>query len=173
MSQASHSIIECAAQSVALTANISALAYDFRSHPDVANALKTYTSIVLTRVSIVAWQTETSAPASTAAYLPFIYRVGVTPRGVVTDSISTMPHLQTFVSKPAEIAVAQFSWGEGGLPFPPGIQLDLRSAEIVSNWPNFLLAQNNLKADSTKTILQCQLNFTVSASGVGFGAATS
>jgi hypothetical protein len=151
-------------QTAALCANAAGIVYDFRAHESVVSALANFTSVVLTEVSVTAWQTYTPDPNAKAKYLPWVFRLGIAPRGMVVTSVAEIPHLLTFTSQPNSIA--SYS---GTLPLPVGIQYDLRSAEVVSNWPQFYIGHNNPADADTGTIARAQLTFSVVCSGTGYG----
>jgi len=122
--------------------------YDFRNHPNVEWGLKFFLSAVVTKVNVDVQQTRGFSATTTApVYLPS-YRIGIVPRGTSARNgsnqsvVSNIPRLVNYSLKMHGSEMSA-TWGVGGLPFPPGIQLDLKPVEFRTNYASFFIARNS------------------------------
>lgn len=173
--------IDLAFQTDVLKSDNNGLFLSFRSHPRVASLLGIYASVVIVSVRAYVWQASVFAANEDGAKISLV-RFGVAPRGTslgvkdskgnVTSYAPFLPSLRSFATTPNQTTTVECAWGEGGTPFPPGIQLDLGAVEIRHNYPEFLLANAGVvtKKELSTELAQAQLDFTVHCSGQNFGA---
>jgi len=146
--------------------------YQFRDHPEVAWALRHFSSVRLERVSVVVFQSSTSQPAAgdrASSLSTNFVRYGLVPRNLPlpTDnehSLSYVPHLITAPWTVVESGATTHAWGPSGTPFPPGLELDF--AVIENRFPYIALVVGS----TSKLSFHVQLDFLISCSGQKFGA---
>jgi len=79
-----------------------------------------------------------------------------------------------FFTSAGDASRLDFSFGPGGLPFPPGIQTNFRDIEVTHNYVEFFVGQvNPLPVTSKlkdKYVIGLQLDFVIAVSGENFGS---
>jgi len=159
--------------------------YNFKSHPTVVTFLSLFQYVNLVAVEVTLTQSSVvCAPSGAKDSPPAItsrFRSGIVPRGLVpyegpSKAITGMktgsiPHLHMFQTS-TNLATSQvLRFGAGGIPFPPGVQLDLRAVEIRGKYACFGLYPMALPvAGAASSLIKVQLDFVVSYSTPGFGA---
>ncbi len=167
-------VFDCAAPVGNLTGKSAAIVYTFRSHPRIKELLKIFSSVVLIKATVYVYQANVSAPEEGSATQVRTVRFGITPRGVTTSSGGTnvvgyIPNLTNLALFSASPASASVTFGQGGVPFPPGLQLDFRDLETRFNYAEFFLGSPQ-QGDGDDSIASAQISFTVQCSGSNFGS---
>lgn len=149
--------------------------YSLRSHPRVETLLTIFSSVVVSSVRVYISQSTVLAADTTDPTTTRLIRYGVAPRGIVTHSedsgvVGYIPSLESVTLSSAVPATASCIWGVGGVPFPPGLQLDLRAVELRHNYVEVLLANCDAVAGDDRSLFVAQVDFTVQCSGQNFGA---
>jgi len=173
--------IPCAVQACDLSGNTRAASYSFASHPSVAAALRIFAFVELTQIRAYVFQTRILAASSTG-YTPYHMRFGPAPRALPASSgtgksaigvVDRIPTLRSIVSSPVVGTTATFLWTPNGsadsLPFPPGVQTDLRPLETRFNYIEFFAGFTN-PSDEEKSIFAIQLDFTIACRGSNFAS---
>jgi len=145
-----------------------------RSHPRVKTLLSLFSVVEVVTVRVFVWQRRVFS-SSEKGTMTHLIRFGVVPRAVVTEVKSTnvahyLPYMRTMATSTNVGATAEAVFGDGGVPFPPGLQLDLRAVETRHNYPEVLLVNTNKNQDASFELCQAQLDITVRCSGQNFGA---
>jgi len=168
-------VISCASPGVQLGATAVSSVMSFRNHPRVIVANQLFSSVILSRVVLNVAQLE--APDASADYTRFFFRFGVVPRGISAVDPATrasvvayMPHMHNFATNHSPVD-ASVTFGDGGLPFPPGIQLDLRAAEVVNNYAEAFIGFSSVTvATGSPALVVMSVEFDISCSSQGFGS---
>jgi hypothetical protein len=162
--------------------------YDPRAHDLVATDLKRFAYVVLKTVTITIVQTKVSGVAYDELTDAFPLKVGVMPRGLCTwytaadpstkakvidweqtrKLVGRVPHLRMMVLNTTVATIASFTWGDGGIPFPPGVQLDLKAGELRFPYAQFVVASLNANG-SGKATGTVSIEFECECSGANFG----
>jgi len=184
--------LELAVQTPELFSDDNGIPAVLRQHPRIAQLLSIYSSVVLVSVRAYVWQTSVFS-SSAEAHRPALIRFGIVPRGITLQGIDAkgttqtltpfIPSLRCFATTVNQTATAEAVWGEGGSPFPPGLQLDLAAVEVRHHYPEFLLANAGAmtrkatkeqvkKCETADRIgyAQAQLDVVVECTGQNFGA---
>jgi len=164
--------ITCATSTTALPGSARSVAHDFRSHPRVAAALSLFSVVKLVRVEAYIFQSTVRSAGSSSVNNVALVRFGLGPRGLDTtpEAMSYIPHMKNMVCGTQVASSASLAFGEGGDPFPPGLQLDLRAAEVRHRYPRFWLLNPSVTAANTWALVHAQLHFVIECSGENFGA---
>lgn len=183
-------MVELAGHARDLAADNNGVFYSFRAHPKLSILKNMFSKIEL--VSVRAFVYQALVPSQTdGAVVTRRVRFGLAPRGTAlsaqdTNVVDYIPHLTDMVLLPNECASTTVVFGQGGIPFPPGMELDFRTIETRFNFAEFLLCQPRpdvrsptaSSASSTKgkdkssdsdVILSAQLTFTIRCSGENYG----
>jgi len=147
----------------------------FSAHPRTQQAKGLFRVVALESVTITVRQFN--MVDSTDGVPRDFLRFGVVPRDTVfiepsskSNCVSYIPHLVDFATStvPTDLVV---KFGNGGLPFPPGLQLDLKSAEITDKHPVVFIGNIDTEPNQKKTrrIASMKLDFVLHCSGEGFG----
>jgi len=168
-------LIPCSSPAAELDLSTVGFVTSFRNHPQVVAASRLFSSVVLKSVSITIAQL--TIPSSDEAYTRLFTKFGIIPRdtnfvdpATKSSVVSYLPHLKSFATSlnPIDLTV---TWGDGGIPFPPGLQLDLRATEMVNNYPVAFFGHTDLNLDKqADSIASMALDFSVECSVQGFGA---
>jgi hypothetical protein len=147
---------------------------NFRNHPQFMAVKSLFASIILKSVTLETFQLV--ARDSTEEFRKVFFKFGVIPRGHVfveknISSVSYVPHLQSFEvshNTPAK----SVTWGNGGQPFPPQIQLQLVTAEIDGTYPVAFIGTDTqlLNPDAKEELVGMRISFVLECSGQAFGA---
>lgn len=127
--------------------------------------------VVSVRVTVFQNDSEPSAESFSGQFFSF----GLVPREtnlLVSNGsgVGFLPHLELFQTTASGGRASQV-WGQGGVPFPPGLQLDLTSAEVSSKRPVVLVGPHVLpEGDDELSVVSFRVEFTMHCSGTGFGA---
>lgn len=168
-------VIYATTPSAKMTGNHYGMGTNFKVHPRCVQAMALFRSVVLSSVTITVRQIDT-IPTNKTVERDF-FRFGITPRDVVfldpatnSNVVEYIPHLIDYATTPNGTDVS-ITFGEGGRPFPPGLQLDLKAAEISDLHPVAFIGncQIDLPNDADP-IVSMKLDFTLKCSGEGFGA---
>jgi len=174
--------LELAVQTPELFSDENGVPAVLRQHPRIAQLLSIYSSVVIVSVRAYVWQTSVFGGSSESAHRPSLIRFGITPRGLTlqakdakgtTQTLTPfIPSLRCFATTINQTATAECSWGQGGVPFPPGLQLDLAAVEVRHHYPEFLLANAGAmtKKEGREGIAQAQLDIVVECTGQNFGS---
>jgi len=115
-------------------------------------------------------------PVDTEVYDRETFSFGLVPRDTChtaagSSVVGYIPHQKLFTTSSSPVD-KEHTWGVGvGSAFPPGMQLELASAEVNSNYPVALLgSHSDAKASSTDSRVALRVEFTIACSTVGFGA---
>lgn len=144
----------------------------FRDHPRVVTLLSVHARVELVSVTIFVSQRNVF-PAESKGTPLHVIRYGLLPAGTVGKSgglgvVSYLPALATMSTNVGSGATSCTTWGRGGLPFPPGLQLDLASVEVRFKYPEVAIANMHV-TDKTHELVVGQIDFTVECSGQGDG----
>jgi hypothetical protein len=189
-------VVELAGHTRDLLADSFGTWYSFRAHPKYATLSKMFAKIDLVSVRAFVYQTTVPGLAEGAVTTRRV-RFGLAPRETTlstndTNVVDFIPHLVDMVLLPNECASTTVTFGEGGIPFPPGMETDFRDVEGRFNFAEFLLCQPRPDARPEKTsssasvkgkapeakaeaksdahpILCAQLTFIVRCSGENYG----
>lgn len=149
--------------------------YSIREHPRVRTFLSVFSIVEIKSVKVFAYQSTVQAASSNGKAV-WPVRFGIVPRGIPLKSgdlniTGLIPHLSAFVCGTNIAATAECTWGEGGLPFPPGLQLDLRALETRHNYPEVLLCKFVLDAAQTEyAVASATLSIELECRGQNFGS---
>jgi len=178
----------CSEAPASIATHQSGIAYNFRAHHRVKQALQmfAYVELVEVRAYVCQARVDGFGPPATGASAPTLsparFRIGLAPRatpssvtptgGILTSVVSSIPHLRTFICAPMTGASAEFVWTQANLP--PGMQLDFRASEIRFNYAEFFVGRLSPLAVAPSSgvgtsDLAIQLDFIVACSGTGFG----
>jgi len=148
------------------------MSYDFRGHPRVVAALSLFSVVKLVSVDAFVFQATVRSAGSSSAGNIRHARYGVAPRGLaLTDvTVPEVPYVRNLVCGTQVASSAALTFGAGGEPFPPGLQLDLRAAEVRHRYPRFWLMNPVVSTTETFDLVHAQLQFVVECSGQNFGA---
>jgi len=173
--------LDLAVQTGELFSDVNALPAVLRQHPRIAQLLSIYSSVTLVSLRAYVFQTSVFAASEDGSRTSLI-RFGLAPRGTTfqakdakgtTQTLTPfIPYLRCFATTVNQTSTAECSWGAGGVPFPPGLQLDFAAVEVRHHYPEFLLA-NAGEINTTEKrigIAQAQLDITVECHGQNFGA---
>jgi len=154
--------------------------YSFRSHALVQTYLKVFAKVELVRVRAFVYQASVQAADPKNAVESRLVRFGLGPRSLTTHSTSgtgnnavvnghvdVIPSLREMLITTMIANSAEYVWGEGGEPFPPGMLTDLRDGEKRFNYVCFYLAQTAIGTTDAK-IAGAQLDFTIRCSEPGY-----
>jgi hypothetical protein len=150
-----------------------------RGIPRIRTLLSLFEKVEVTAVRAFVYQCTQNPLPNNGATIALI-RFGIVPRGTRTDVgktnvVPTIPSLYNITRSFNSTATASVNWGTGGIPFPAGLELDLRSAEVRNNYPEFLIANSHptspAEGDQPDKLFAAQLEVTLKCSGVNFGAA--
>jgi hypothetical protein len=151
--------------------------YSFRAHPRISEFLKIFSFVELRTVKATIYQTSlvSAAVSHDSAYKPRVFRHGVAPRGLDgapggTNIVSDIPNLHTFITSAGMAASQTLVFGDGGMPFPPGVQVDLKAAEIRHSYAEYFVGLVSPITTSDRALIAVQLDFVVECSGMAFGA---
>lgn len=162
----------CSAPLGVLTSDSSELVYSFRNHPQVKMLMKLFASVKLVSVRVYLAQASIGSPDDVAD--SNFVRFGLVPRGTVTvykdtSVVSYLPHLQTMAMDRTVLSATTISLN--GNDFPPGVELDFRSAEVRNNYAEFLVARISPGPKGEKiALIRGQIDFIVECDGQNFGA---
>lgn len=186
--------IPCAGTGGQIQSTDAGIEYNFRGHAMVKHALAVFSIVNLVEVRIFVHQRSifsagtadfsTGAKAVASAIFPHHFRLGVAPNGLVTHTgtgstrasiAHGIPGLRSFMTSSNIGTSATFEFaskpGPGAFPFPPGLQLDLRAAEVRHKWPVVLIANASLDPDAVQyPLAHIQVDFVVECSGSNFGS---
>jgi len=145
-----------------------------RNHPLFKRAVEMFNSVVLTKVVLTISQLV--VPASNAPFNRQFFKFGMVPRDIVfldedtnTGVVAYIPHLFGFSTSGSPQDVVH-TWGQGGTPFPPGLQLEMNVAEINGKYPcAFVGFASQLVSKSTTLVLSMSMEFTIECKGQNFG----
>jgi len=150
-----------------------------RAGSRVSTLLSLFSSVEVVRVKMYVFQRSVKAATELGTYVPEL-RFGLVPRGTPhsiksgdkqVGVVDDIPHLESMVLSTNVPATAQVVWGQGGIPFPPGLQLDLASTELRHRYLNIFLG--NVHPDKGKDFLAAaQVDITYRCSGDNFGLLT-
>lgn len=151
------------------------LELSFRTHPQVVAFTRIYSSVVLSQVKVTVSQLV--LPTTSEDYDRIFLKFGVVPTGVAIRDPATrssvvgyLPHLVQYATGFSGTDLT-ITWGEGGLPFPPGVQLDLAAAEVSAKYAAVLIGDPiTIPRTDTTPIVGVTLDFSVKCSSLGFGA---
>jgi len=168
-------LVPCAAPAAALKLKHGGLTVNFRNHPSFGIYSKVFSSIVLETVTITVCQL--SIPSSDGAYERLFFKYGLFPRDTPflddkrEHSVAAyLPHMKSFATSTNPVD-ATFTWGVGGSPFPPGLQLDLASAEVTNKYPYAFLGHiDSILSKESDLEVSIQVDFNLKCSQQGFGA---
>jgi len=164
--------VYCSAPVYNLIASVNALTVNFKGHPRTVQAMALFDSVVLSSVKITIRQIM--VPDSSDDYVRLFFRFGIVPRDTAfldpasqASVLEYIPHLFDFAtsSVPETMVV---SFGENGVPFPPGLQLDLKAAEVRHKHPEALLG-NCSTGTGANPLVHMKLEWVLKCSGEGFG----
>jgi hypothetical protein len=170
--------------------------YSFKDHDVIEWARRYFLSIELVSVKITLTQTRGFGSTSTSpAFLPN-YRYGIVPAGLPYKNsigeqiVNRQPRLVSYAMNMFGSS-STTTFGSGGLPFPPGIQLDFKPVQFRSNYAevfvghNFDLPTEKVEAEGSTTakpkyktvysvadikeLLHVQVDFVIRCSAPGFG----
>jgi len=141
-------------------------------HVTVANVRSLFHTVELVSVTVTVVQID-SEPAA-ASFTGENFSFGLVPRGTSVkasngSAVGFIPHLELFRTS-AMGTQRSVTWGEGGLPFPPALQLDLTSAEVKSRYPEVIVGPHKLPGSADDDVVSLRVEFVVKCSGSGFGA---
>jgi len=142
---------------------------DFRTVPAVVAVLPLFSKVVLTKVTAFVQQID--LPAAADAYKTHHLRFGIGYRTLnLTDGkfVTAVPHFEDCATSREGLQCTR-TWGVGGLPFPPGVQLDVKAKEDIAEYAKFFLAQPVAVLGSVQ-LARAHVNFTLECSVGGFGA---
>jgi len=185
-------VLPCACPAVSLNLHSASGTYSFKSHPVVTWASSYFLNVELHSVRVSVNQSRGfSATTTSPAILPF-YRYGLVPSGTVVKSndrsICSIPRLVNYqLNMVGSSSTTQF--GDGGLSFPPGLQLDFKPVQFRTNYVSFLIGRGTVLPTQTVTkeengkkykeleydvddisnVIEVVLDFTISCSAPGFG----
>jgi hypothetical protein len=167
-----------------LTAAVRTVQYDPRAHDLVHVDLARFASVVLRRVTVTVLQTRAFGATTTGSGTTTRpLRLGLIPRTLATsvaqadgsvDEAATsallarIPWQRTALLNTTVGAAVTYVWGDGGMDFPPGIQLDLRAGELRFGYPRVLVASLVQTTGSLDGAV-VQVDFACDVSGSGFG----
>lgn len=165
--------VNCSAFDEALQSTANGKVYNFRDHPRVKQLLSLFSIVEITQVRAFVFQ-STVFSSSASGTKTALVRFGCIPRSLPLavqngGVVGFIPCLESLSTSTNVASTARVIWGAGGLPFPPGLQLDLRAVETRHNYINFLLANATKLSDSFE-VARAQLDFTVRCSGQNFGS---
>jgi len=153
---------------------------DPRAGARVSTLLSLFSSVEVVRVKMYVFQRNVSAATEEGTYVPEL-RFGLVPRGTThtiesgskkVGVVDDIPHLESMVLHTNTPATAQVVWGEGGIAFPPGLQLDLASTELRHRYLNVFLGNVHPDKDDKRFIAAAQVDITYRCSGDNFGLTT-
>lgn len=154
---------------------VNGLVINIRNHPRILNYLSMYSVVHIRKVECTIVQL--SVPEADETQQTRVVKFGLLPRDTPyvdpqdNNVVGLVPHQQTIAFGPSICSQRTVCWGEGGLPFPPGLQLDLRAVETRHNYVNFGMGLLNPKdAVAGFELCMATLNITIGASGIGFGS---
>jgi len=165
--------------------------YRFTDHEVVDWAKRYFLSIEITECRITLTQLRGISTTSSAPAWLQNYKYGIVPDGTPTvDSsgaslVHETPRLVHY-SLNLYGSSSTTLYGPGGLPFPPGVQLDLKPVQFRTNYPVAFVGAitpipTSKKVDSSgkeslvydvaniKDVFQMQIDFKVRCSAPGFG----
>jgi hypothetical protein len=128
--------------------------------------------VKLVRVEAYVFQSTVRSASSSSTNNVTHVRFGLGPRGLDTtpEAMGYIPHMKNMVCGTQVASSTSLTFGESGQPFPPGLQLDLRAAEVRHRYPRFWLLNPSVTAANTWDLVHAQLHFVVECSGENFGA---
>jgi hypothetical protein len=140
-------------------------------HKMATRLLSIFHTVELHRLTITVFQVRTEPAAED--YEPKLLSFGLAPRDTTTMAarssvVGYIPHLADFVSS-ALGNEKTVTWGDGGLPFPPSLQLDLSAAEVKSKYPEVIAGWHEQPAEGTKSLVALRVSFVLRCTGTGFG----
>jgi hypothetical protein len=151
-----------------LTKSTQEVHLDFRTVPAVVTILPLFSKVVLTRVTAFIQQID--LPASSEKYASHHLRFGLGYRtlDLTTNgaNVTAVPHFEDCATSREGIQCTR-TWGVGGAPFPPGIQLELKAKEDIAEYARFFLAQPAATLDGN--LARAHVSFTLECSVGGYG----
>jgi len=138
----------------------------------VPNLLRMFHTVELHSLTLTVVQLKEEPSADDFQRQMFSF--GLVPRGTThtaaaSSVVGYIPHLEEYMTS-AISREKTVSWGAGGKPFPPALQLDLSAAELKSKHPEILLGMHDDPASGSEEIIGVRVSFTLRCSGTGFGA---
>lgn len=147
----------------------------FTDLDDVKSFRSLFAECVLHSVTVTLVSLYASAPGSSAR----VFRFGLVGRGtslsntvgsVLVSSADRITFAKHFVAGSTVNSSTSVTWGEGGEPFPPGIQLDFNFAEVRFKLPEVFVACANPRPSDGKTapydMLYWHIEYTFHGRGV-------
>jgi len=133
--------------------------------------LSIFHTVELHSLTVTVFQVRT-APAADD-YEPRVLSFGLAPRDTVTMAarssvVGYIPHLADFVTS-ASGNEKTVTWGNGGIPFPPALQLDLSAAEVKSKYPEVLAGWHEQPTADAESLVALRVSFVLRCTGAGFG----
>lgn len=157
-----------------LRSDTSGLTYSIRQHPQAIAALALFSVVEIVSVKMYVHQIFVHDAGERVG----LVRFGVAPRGTTTTDPNTqnsvahvIPRLQTMALSSSVPSVSEVTFGQGGVSFPPGLQLDLRAAETRHNYAQILLTNITIGPQANaRDVVGCQFDVMLACSGQNFGA---
>lgn len=163
-----------------LSADIRGIFLDPRAHSRVAILLSLFSVVEVTRVQMYVFQRSVKSADPDGTYVPEL-RFGLVPRGTPAaiksgskqvGVVDDIPHLMSMVLHTNCPATTTVVWGEGGIPFPPGLQLDLAATELRHRYLNVFLGNVHPDEKDKTFLAAAQVDITYRCSGDNFGLNT-
>jgi len=173
----------CSTKAISVKSDEHGFRYSFEEHRVVKMFLETFAVVELVACEVYVRQATVFGASTTKGTPTFLCRFGVTPRDALpttkTDNtgdnvVSSIPHLSELTLGTNVASQGCVKWGRGGVPFPPGLQTDLKAAEIRFKKPNVFAGITTPVAATNDApaydLVAVNINFVISGSGQGFGA---
>jgi len=165
--------IVCTGDRLRVSTNQAGGFISLRANINYVAAAQFFRSMVLTKITLRV--TQLQVPSTKDAYDISFWRYGVVPRDLPTyrpdtgdTSIHQIPHLIPFNTTTSG-ASSETTWGEGGIPFPPSIQLELRALEFDDTYATAFIGNVDDKSTTTHPVM-IEATYEVMCSRQGFGA---
>jgi hypothetical protein len=136
--------------------------WSLRASGDFTTLKNMFAQIVVTRVVAVVTQSQVTGPETEGASLPTqSLDFGLSERDRSDLDFGLMPDFHTITVGGASPQTQRVVWGEGGEPFPTGLQLDLRLAEQRFKWPAFFIGHEHHEAGNNFELVRYKVFVTV------------
>jgi hypothetical protein len=162
-----------ATQVSAVTSDSFGQSFSFRSWPEIQPFKSAFASTVLTSVTIHVVQSHLVATEQSTAR---VFKFGIVPANVTgvqgedlkkISNAHMIPHLRFFSTTIFNSNSLSTTWGDGGIPFPPGMQLELNVTELCFKYPRAIIC-NLLPNTDKHIVLQWFIEATFTFTGRNF-----
>jgi hypothetical protein len=141
------------------------VSWSLRNSTEFATLRNMFAQIVVKRVVAVVTQSQLSSPTDEEGSIPtFSVDFGISERDRADINFGGEVDFHTLTVGGPSPQTSRVVWGEGGLPFPTGLQLDLRLSEQRFKWPSFYVGHGHEESGSTQELVRFKVFVTVECS---------